>query len=93
MQRALGNAGVCGRRKLRSREIGFEQFVGDEQRAAGIAVEQMMPAGEPEILHSAQLDQVCRRLIAWHFSASSRAGDPGLDPISAKIAVASRNLL
>ncbi len=51
VQSALGRAGFGRRRQLRSRQIGFQEFVGDEQAAARVAIGQMMAAGEPKILH------------------------------------------
>ena len=51
MQRALDRAGFRRRRKLGPRQIDLEEFVGDEQPAALVAVEQVVAAGEPEVLH------------------------------------------
>src|SRR5262249_20226607 len=52
MQRALDHAGLGRRRKLWPRQIGLEELVGRDEPAAAVAVEQMMPAREPEILHA-----------------------------------------
>ena len=49
----LGRAGLRRRRKLGPRQIDLEEFVGHHEPAARIAVEQMMAAGEPEVLHRA----------------------------------------
>ena len=38
--------------RARPRQIGLEELVGDNKPATVVAVEQMMPAGEPEILHA-----------------------------------------
>ena len=51
MQRAFDRAGLRRRREFRPREIDLQEFVGDQQPAAFVMVEQMMAAGEPEILH------------------------------------------
>ena len=37
--------------QLRPRQIGLQEFVGDDQPAALVAVEQMVPAGQPEVVH------------------------------------------
>ena len=50
VQGSLRHAGIGGRRQLRSRQIGLEELVADDESAAFLAVEQMMPAGQPEIL-------------------------------------------
>ena len=44
-------AGLRRRREFGPRQIDFEEFVGDQQPAAVVMVEQMMAAGQPEILH------------------------------------------
>src|SRR5207244_2017434 len=49
---ALGDAGVGGRSQFRPRQIGLEELVGDDEPAAVLAVEQMMPTGKPEIRHA-----------------------------------------
>ena len=51
MQRALDRAGLRRRHQLRPRQIDLEEFVGDDEPAAVVAVEQMMAAGEPEVVH------------------------------------------
>jgi hypothetical protein len=38
-------------RQLGSGEVNLEELVGNDKPAAGVAVEQMVAAGEPEILH------------------------------------------
>src|SRR5262245_41728129 len=52
VQAALSDACIRRRRKLRPRKIGLEELIGNEEPAAVVAVEQMMPAGEPEIRHA-----------------------------------------
>ncbi len=52
VQSALDGAGFGRRIELGPRQIGFQEFVRDEQPAAGVAIRQMMAAGEPKILHS-----------------------------------------
>src|SRR6202047_1416841 len=66
MQGALGNARVGGRRELRPREIGLEELIRDDEPAALIAVEQVVPAGEPEVFHL--------------FSSASRTAGRGIEP-------------
>ena len=51
VQPALHVAGVFRRHQLGPREIGLQELVGNLEPAAVIAVEQMMAAGDPEILH------------------------------------------
>ena len=51
MQRALDRAGFRRRDQLRPRQIHLEEIVGHHQPAALVAVEQMMAAGNPEIVH------------------------------------------
>ncbi len=55
VQRALGGAGVRRRRDLGPRQIGLQEFIGDEQPAARIAIEQMMAAGQPEVARLAHV--------------------------------------
>src|ERR1043166_4516154 len=69
VQRALDRAGVGRRRQLGPRQIGLEELVADDEPAAGVAVEQMMPAGEPEIVHGVSL-----RASVTRSSLSSAAG-------------------
>src|SRR5262249_16414471 len=52
VQAALGDARIRRRRKLRPREISLEELIGNKEPAAVATVEQMMPAGEPEIGHA-----------------------------------------
>src|SRR5262249_12962914 len=52
VQAALDDARVRRRRKLRPREISLEELIGNEESPAVVAVEQMMPAGEPDIRHA-----------------------------------------
>src|SRR5262245_51035415 len=52
VQAALGDARIRRRRKLRPREISLEELIGNKEPAAVVTVEQMMPAGEPEIRHA-----------------------------------------
>ena len=51
-QSALHGACFGRESQLWARQIGFQKFVGDQQPAVGIAIRQMMAAGEPKILHS-----------------------------------------
>ena len=51
VQAALRDTGLGRWRELGPREIGLEEFIGDDEPAAGVAVEQMVSAGEPEVLH------------------------------------------
>ncbi len=55
VQFALRAAGLRRRHQLRARQIGLQEFVGEEQVAASVAVEQMVTAGEPEIARRAHL--------------------------------------
>ena len=50
VQRALGDAGLGRRAKLRPRQIDLEEFVGRDEPAARVAIEQVVAAGQPEIL-------------------------------------------
>src|SRR5215475_7415281 len=52
VQAALGDGRIRRRRKLRPREISLEELIGNKEPPAVVAVEQMMPAGEPEIRHA-----------------------------------------
>jgi hypothetical protein len=58
VQAALCDAGVRRRRQLRPREIGLEELVGNDEAASGVTVEQVMPAGKPEITHASGLDEI-----------------------------------
>src|SRR5439155_21839492 len=51
MQPALGCAGFGRRAQFRPGQIGFQEFIGDQQSAAGVAIRQVMAAGEPKIRH------------------------------------------
>src|SRR6185437_13172899 len=51
MQRALDRAGLGRRDQLWPRQIDLEEIVGDLEPAAVVAVEQMVAAGEPEVVH------------------------------------------
>src|SRR6185312_9698032 len=51
MQRALDRAGIRRRNELGPRQIDLEEIAGDDETAALVAVEEMMTAGEPEIVH------------------------------------------
>ena len=53
MQRALDHTSLGRRRELATRQIRLEEIVGHDQPATAIAVEEMMPAREPEVLHGA----------------------------------------
>ena len=71
MQRALDHAGVVGRGELRPRQIGLQELVGDDKPAALVAVEQVVSAGEPEVVHYLlalrelrQIDRLARLLLA-----------------------------
>jgi len=52
VQAALGDACIRRRCKLGPREIGLEELIRNQEAAAVIAVEQVMPAGAPEIGHA-----------------------------------------
>src|SRR5205807_206306 len=52
VQRALDHAGFGRRYELRPREVSLEELVGDDEPATVVAVEQMVSAGEPKILHA-----------------------------------------
>src|SRR5215471_14548913 len=52
VQDPLGDACILWRCKLGPREIGLEELIRNQEAAAVIAVEQVMPAGEPEIGHA-----------------------------------------
>src|SRR5438876_630241 len=47
---ALGDAGLGRRGELRPGQIDLEEFVGRYEPAARVAIEQVVAAGEPEIL-------------------------------------------
>src|SRR5689334_11085198 len=51
MQGALDDARVVGGDNLRTGQVEFQKLVGDDETASRTAVQQMMPAGEPEIPH------------------------------------------
>src|SRR5262249_42192440 len=51
VQAALGDARIRRRRKLRPREISLEELIRNKESAAIVAVEQMMPAAEPQSRH------------------------------------------
>ena len=51
VQGAFDRAGLRRRREFGPRQIDFEEFVGDQQPAAVVMVEQVMSAGQPEIPH------------------------------------------
>ena len=51
VQRFLDGAGLRRRNHLGPRHVDFEKIVGQQQPAAFVAVEQMMAAGNPEVLH------------------------------------------
>ena len=48
-QRSLGQAGIGRRRQFRASQIGLEKFIGDAQAAAGLAIDEVVAAGEPEV--------------------------------------------
>src|ERR1035437_10909331 len=51
MQRALDRASLRRRNQLRPRQIDLEELIGHQQSTALIAIEQMMAAGDPEVVH------------------------------------------
>src|SRR6516162_1457862 len=51
MQGALDDARVFGRDNFRTGQVELQKLVGDHEAASRAAVQQMMPAGEPEIFH------------------------------------------
>src|SRR5438132_1792379 len=55
VQGTLDRAGLGRRRQFGPRQINLEKLIGDDEPAARLPVEQMMAAGEPEILHGASL--------------------------------------
>ena len=59
MKRALGGAGFLRRSELRPCQIGLEELVAHKEPTAVVAVEQVMPAGKPEIPHASRLDLCC----------------------------------
>ena len=82
--------------KLGPRQIHLQELVGEQEPAALVAVEQMMPAGEPEIPHRlllAQRDQIDRprpapprlrpRGTRRRASASARRADAGCGTLRA----------
>src|SRR5438034_960236 len=72
MQPALGRTGIIRRHQFRPRKIGLQKFVGHDEPAAVIAVEQMVAAGDPEIVHRRRGSTVMSaRLRCWSDSASS----------------------
>ena len=73
MQRALDHARVGRRAQFRPRQIGFEKLVSNEQPAALVAIEQMMPAGEPEIRHACYVSTPCLSIIARRGTARRAA--------------------
>ena len=74
VQGAFDRARLQRRRQLGPRQIDLEEIVGHDKTAALVAVEQMMAAGEPEILHFLallrnrhQVDLVGRLFLALDF--------------------------
>ena len=51
MQRMLDRAGLRRRDQFRPRQIDFQEIVGHLEPTAFVAVEQMMAAGNPEVVH------------------------------------------
>src|SRR4029078_91642 len=51
IKRRFGVTCVVGWNQLRACKVKLEEIIGKHQPAAGIAVEQMMSTGNPEILH------------------------------------------
>src|SRR6266851_1525815 len=54
VQFSLRGTRLRRRHELRARQIDFQEFVGNKQLACGVAVKQMMTAGEPEVARSTQ---------------------------------------
>jgi len=63
MERTFGAAGVGRGNELGAGEVGFQKFVTHDEPAAGVAIEQMVPAGEPEVLHAARTSTQCRHYL------------------------------
>src|SRR5437868_1078980 len=55
MQRLLDHAGLRRWRQLGTRQIDLEELISHHETAARVAVEQMVAAGEPEVLHCSLL--------------------------------------
>jgi hypothetical protein len=51
IQFPLGSTGIGRRKQFRSRKVDFKKFIGHQQAAAGVAIDEMVAAGEPEIVH------------------------------------------
>ena len=85
VQRTLGGAGFGRRRKLRPRQIDLEEFVGRNEPAARVAIEQVVAAGEPEVLvHRGSHD----RLRLYHRSFVSRFANAARSTRSAGLVLA-----
>jgi hypothetical protein len=54
MQVSLGGARLRWRHEFRTRQIGFQELVGHNQPARGVAIKQMMAASEPEVARFTQ---------------------------------------
>ena len=78
VQRALGGAGLGRRHQLRPRQIDLEEFVGRNEPAARVAIEQMVAAGEPEVLHcdALRLTVACRVASAARSTCSAGSSSP-----------------
>src|SRR4051812_26546167 len=51
VQLSLHLAGVVGRHQFGTRQVGFQKVVGDDHATGRVAIEQMMAAGNPEVVH------------------------------------------
>jgi hypothetical protein len=73
MQRLFHHARLGRRCKFGTRQIGLEKLVGHHEPAARVAVEQVMPAGRPEIPHGRS---VFVSAIATRSTSSATSSSP-----------------
>src|SRR5260370_12202578 len=80
MQSPFRRACLRRRRQLGPRQIDFQELVGHGEPAALVAIEQMMPAGEPEVFHGLLLPDVSRngsRALRSPLPAGERSAPEG----------------
>src|SRR6516165_12495677 len=67
MEIALGGTGIRRWNQLRPCEIDFKEFVGNDVTTAFVAVEKVMAAGEPKIVHlpSRSIERMSFKVTPW----------------------------
>src|SRR5271165_4465350 len=84
MQGALNDAGIFGRNNFRTGQVEFQKLVRDDETASRAAIQQMMPAGDPEIFHRRGPPVAGSRQAVWS-RAGSNARRSGLESFARKI--------